>query len=158
MTALAPLPRLDTIPVTRAAHDPFPLVDPGIQAVLYRLIAQVELVPDRIGSILITDDSKDREQMVTKVAKIVDIGPCAFHSRSTTQPWPGYPDAYPKVGDLIRIRIHGGERFEKEGVTFVVIDDLDIVARVKAEHPMPGIVRSLTDEQKALIRAGDVDV
>lgn len=130
-TAAATLPRFDLSAV--ASFDPFPDVDPGIEAVLYRLIVQVEKIPEKSkGGVIFADSTKDLEQLVTKVAKIVDIGPCAFHGRATGTPWPGYPQKYPKIGDLIRIRIHGGERFEKEGVTFVIMDDLDIVARVKS--------------------------
>lgn len=61
------------------------------------------------GGIILSDESKAVERDNTQVAKVIAVGPVAFHNRTTSEPWACGP--WYKVGDFVRIPRYGGDRW-----------------------------------------------
>lgn len=118
----------------------FPDVDSGHEPLGHRVIVQIRVSKGKsAGGILLVKDTKDTEQWNTQVAKVVGIGPLAFHSRNTGTPWP--EGAWVEAGDYVRVPKHGGDRWQvtvpgkssgsDDVVLFAMFDDLHLLAKVK---------------------------
>jgi co-chaperonin GroES (HSP10) len=131
----------------------FPKVDPGLEPFGSLVLVQVRQ-PKRktAGGIIIADDTRATEHYRTQVAKVVSMGPLAFHSRDTMTLWP--EGAWCSVGDFVRVPVYQGERFavpfevktfeedekgrkhpktDKEECVFVLFKDLAILGRITAD-------------------------
>ena len=72
------------------------------------------------------------------MAKVIAIGPLAFHNRNTNEEWP--EGAWARVGDYVRIPKYQGDRFirhyvrrdddteTRDEVHFVYMKDLAIIS------------------------------
>ena len=112
----------------------FPSVDPGVQPFGSRIVVQIR-TPKRKTKfgIILTDEAKDTELWNTQIAKVVAIGPLAFHNRNTMAPWP--EGAWCKVGDFVRCPKFGGDKWtvkvdDETEVLFVTFDDLNLIGGV----------------------------
>lgn len=92
----------------------FPPCDPGLKPFGTICLFQIRH-PMRMtkGGIILTEDVRATEHYNTQVAKVIALGPLAFKTmnRDTgeVEDWDG--GAWFKVGDFVRLPMHGGDRF-----------------------------------------------
>jgi co-chaperonin GroES (HSP10) len=93
-------------------EEAFPVVDPGEAPVGNMVLMQIRTPKSKTnGGIILSTDARQTEIDNTQVAKVIAIGPLAFHNRSTGEPWP--EGAWAKVGDFVRVPKYQGDRFIK---------------------------------------------
>ena len=113
----------------------FPKVDPGMKPLGSRIMVQIRLPRAKTpGGIILTTESKDIDSDNMQTARVVSLGPLAFHNRETMKEWP--EGAWVQEGDFVRVPKYGGDRFRVpydggepgENITFAVFNDLDLTA------------------------------
>ena len=115
----------------------FPVTDPGIKPMGSRVLVQIRNPKEKTASGIIIDrGSKDTEKWNTQIAKVIAVGPVAFHNRNTLEPWP--EGAWCKEGDFVRVAKYGGDRWEIElpngdVALYVIFNDLDIIGAVTGD-------------------------
>ena len=123
-------------PDTRSELECFPVIDPGIEVAGDRALVQLrrEKTTSK-GGIILVDETKQTLRFNETVAKVVQLGPLAYKSPDTLEPWIEGP--WCKVGDLVRTIKYGGDRFviqpEDDGapVVFITIQAREIISRIK---------------------------
>lgn len=123
-------------PDLRTELECFPDIDPGIEVAGDRVLVQLrrEKTTSK-GGIILVDETKATLRFNETVAKVKQIGPLAYKSPDTLEPWPEGP--WCKVGDLVRTIKYGGDRFvvspEDEGapVVFITIQAREIISRIR---------------------------
>lgn len=116
--------------------DAFPNVDPNCIPCGSNIVVQLKRSKSvTAGGIILVSDSKQTEQWNTQVAKVVRVGPLAYRSRDTMQPWP--EGAWVKEGDFVRVPKYGGDRWtvptgpeDDSEIHFIMFNDLDVRAIV----------------------------
>jgi co-chaperonin GroES (HSP10) len=124
-------------PDLRSELECFPILDPGIEVAGDRVLVQLrrEKVASK-GGIILVDETRQTLRYNETVAKVVQIGPLAYKSPDTLEPWPEGP--WCKVGDLVRTIKYGGDRFvvnpDDEGapVVFITIQAREIISRIRS--------------------------
>ena len=119
-----------------ALAEAFPAADPGLRPFGSRVLVQIRTPRKRSrGGIILTEDVRDTEKWNTQVAKVISLGPVAFHDRKTLAPWP--EGQWCQVGHFVRVPKYGGDRWEvsygeQEGdqALFIIFNDLDIIGAV----------------------------
>lgn len=115
----------------------FPVIDPGIEVAGDRVLVQLrrEKISSK-GGIILVDETRQTLRYNETVAKVIQIGPLAYKSPDTLEPWPEGP--WCKVGDLVRTIKYGGDRFvvnpDDEGapVVFITIQAREIISRIRS--------------------------
>lgn len=114
----------------------FPSVDPGLTPLGSRVLVQIRLPKRKVGSIILPDDVKDTDADNMQTARVVGMGPLAFKSRETGEPW--VEGAWVQPGEFVRIPKYAGDRFTVphpqptepgEKVIFAIFNDLDLTAK-----------------------------
>jgi co-chaperonin GroES (HSP10) len=123
----------------------FPAADPALEPFGSNVLVQLrtpKLQSD--GGILLVDETRAIDSDNTQIAKIIKLGPLAFHNRETLQPWP--EGAWVKPGDYVRVPKYGGDRWLRDApgsvdgkCVFILYNDLDLMGRVPEEHVL-GII------------------
>jgi co-chaperonin GroES (HSP10) len=124
-------------PDTRTELECFPIVDAGVEVVGDRVLVQLrrEKTTSK-GGIILVDETKQTLRFNETVAKVIDIGPLAYKSPDTLEPWPEGP--WCKVGDLVRTIKYGGDRYvvqpDDDGapVVFITIQAREVISRIKS--------------------------
>ncbi len=117
-----------------ALAEAFPVAEAGVQPFGSRVLVQIRSPKQKTASgIIIDTGSKDTEKWNTQVAKVIAVGPLAYHNRNTMEPWPEGTWANP--GDYVRVAKYGGDRWEvplgdNETALFVIFNDLDLIGKV----------------------------
>lgn len=118
-------------------EEAFPVADPGIKPLGSRVLVQIRNPKEKTASGIIIDrGSKDTEKWNTQIAKVIALGPVAFHNRNTLEPWP--EGAWCKEGDFVRVAKYGGDRWEVElpsgdVALYVIFNDLDLIGTVTGD-------------------------
>ena len=123
-------------PDLRTELECFPDIDPGIEVAGDRVLVQLrrEKTTSK-GGIILVDETKATLRFNETVAKVKQIGPLAYKSPDTLEPWPEGP--WCKVGDLVRTIKYGGDRFvvspDDDGapVVFITIQAREIISRIR---------------------------
>jgi co-chaperonin GroES (HSP10) len=123
-------------PVSSPIDEAFPEMDFGIAPAGSRILVQIRRPKTKSkGGILFAEYSKQAEQDNTQVAKVIAIGPLAYHNRDSMKPWP--EGAWCKVGDYVFVSKYAGARWKRvipntqgETVEFVIFNDLDVLGTV----------------------------
>jgi co-chaperonin GroES (HSP10) len=117
-------------------EEAFPVADPCLEPFGSDVIVQLR-TPKRqtSGGILLSDETRAVDADNTQVAKVIAIGPVAFHNRETLEMWPEGPWAAP--GDYVRVPKYGGDRWLSDApgsidgkAVFLQINDLDLKGRI----------------------------
>jgi co-chaperonin GroES (HSP10) len=123
-------------PDLRTELECFPDIDPGIDVAGDRVLVQLrrEKTTSK-GGIILVDETKATLRFNETVAKVRQIGPLAYKSPDTLEPWPEGP--WCQVGDLVRTIKYGGDRFvvnpDDDGapVVFITIQAREIISRIR---------------------------
>ena len=123
-------------PDLRTELECFPDIDPGIDVAGDRVLVQLrrEKTTSK-GGIILVDETKATLRFNETVAKVRQIGPLAYKSPDTLEPWPEGP--WCQVGDLVRTITYGGDRFvvnpDDDGapVVFITIQAREIISRIR---------------------------
>jgi co-chaperonin GroES (HSP10) len=127
-------------PDLRTELECFPDIDPGIDVAGDRVLVQLrrEKTTSK-GGIILVDETKATLRFNETVAKVKQVGPLAYKSPDTLEPWPEGP--WCQVGDLVRTIKYGGDRFvvspEDDGapVVFITIQAREIISKIRSfEH------------------------
>jgi co-chaperonin GroES (HSP10) len=127
----------DEEPDLRSELECFPNVDPGIEVLGDRVLVQLrrEKVSSK-GGILLVDETRQTLRFNETVAKVISIGPLAYKSPDTLEPWIEGP--WCQVGDLVRTIKYGGDRFvvqpDDDGapVVFITIQAREVISKIKS--------------------------
>lgn len=123
--------------------DAFPAVDPGVRPFGERVLVQIRVArPYHIGpsghKFHVPDETRDTEKWNTQVARVIALGPLAFHNRATQMPWP--EGAWAQVGAFVRVPKYGGDRWEvpfgpagDDKAMFVIFKDLDLIGAITGD-------------------------
>lgn len=123
--------------MSEALKQAFPAADPGVKPLGSRILVQIRTPEAKSkGGIILTDSDKDTQMWNTAVAKVVDVGPLAFHNRNTAELWP--EGAWCGVGEFVRVPRYGGDRWvvinaEGEKAYYVLFNDLDVLGKVTTD-------------------------
>ena len=119
----------------------FPVVDPGVRPVGSKLVVQIRNAALKTeAGIELSNNDIETEFDNTQTAKVIAMGPLAFHNRETMAPWP--EGAWCAVGDFVRVPKYGKETWRVAGpvvdgkettVVFSMIDDLQVIGVVTAD-------------------------
>jgi co-chaperonin GroES (HSP10) len=97
----------------------------GINPTEFKVLILPTEVTDKIGSIYIPDEHKDRAQFAQMEGTLVALAPLAF----TYDKWEGIEDMKPKVGDKVLFAKFAGFAHKgKDGKTYRVVNDKDVSA------------------------------
>lgn len=127
----------DEEPDLRSELECFPNVDPGIEVLGDRVLVQLrrEKVSSK-GGILLVDETRQTLRFNETVAKVISIGPLAYKSPDTLEPWIEGP--WCQVGDLVRTIKYGGDRFvvqpndDGAPVVFITIQAREVISKIKS--------------------------
>lgn len=110
--------------------NPFPEVDPGVNAVGHRVLVQYRKSKDRTaGGIIIPEKSQEAEALQTTVVKVVSMGAgCYKNYKTNGADWGGGP--WCEVGDLVQVPKYAGQRFKVGDVWFSMLNDDNILGKV----------------------------
>lgn len=132
---------MDGAPLSASEADllqAFPTVDPGVKPLGSRVLVQVRTPQTTTkGGLFIPDSVRESEKWNTTVAKVISIGPLAFHNRNTLEPWPEGDWCQP--GEFVRVPKYGGDRWEMatddpdSPAHFVIYNDLDIIGLITVD-------------------------
>lgn len=115
----------------------FPDVDPGFLPFGTRVVVQLRSAKNKVGSIILADESIETEKWNTQIAKVRAVGPMAFKNRDTNEIWP--EGNWCQVGDYVRIPKYNQDkwfiRYEDHDVLFMLVNDLDLLAK-KTGNPL----------------------
>ncbi len=148
MTSIANIKRPSLLAQT--LDEAFPLVDPGNKPLGSLVLLQVKgaAIKTKAGLVL-PQTTIETEADNTRIAKVIALGPLAFHNRETATLWP--EGAWVKPGDYVRIGLYGGDRWrvlveevesrdrdgtkriDKVYAEFALIEDLNLKALVTGD-------------------------
>lgn len=117
-------------------EDAFPAIDPGVKPFGSRVLLQIRRAKQVTkGGIILAGETRDTETWNTQVAKVIAMGPLAFHNRTTMQPWP--EGSWVAPGDYVRAPKYGGDRWsvphDGDEVLFVLFNDLDLLGKITGD-------------------------
>ena len=127
-------------PDLRSEEECFPTIDSGVEVAGDRVLVQLrrQKVKSK-GGIILVEETQQTLKFNETVAKVVQVGPLAYKSPDTLEPW--IEGDWCKVGDLVRTIKYGGDRFvvdpSDDGgpVVFITLQAREIISRIKSfEH------------------------
>ena len=67
----------------------FPDVTPGVHPFGGRVLVQLRTVRSKTShGIVLVEDTKTFNKSIAQLAKVIELGPLAYRSRDTMEPWP----------------------------------------------------------------------
>lgn len=88
----------------------FPFVDPSFRPFGHRVLVQIRRVVAKTSSgIILARETKETEAYNNTIGKVIAMGPLAFKSRATGEPWP--EGVWAAVNDFVRVPRYGGDRW-----------------------------------------------
>lgn len=103
--------------------------NPGLDPVEYNLIIAPAIIPDKIGNIVLADETKESKGMAAQVGRIVACSPLAFNYDK----WPSL-ESKPRRGDIVWFARYAGGLFEgADGREYRIIKDKDVGAVIRVE-------------------------
>lgn len=123
--------------MSEALNHAFPAADPGITPLGSRVLVQIRTPEAKSkGGIILTESDKDTQMWNTAVAKVMSVGPLAFHNRNTAEIWP--EGAWCAPGEFVRVPRYGGDRWvvdtdDGNKAYYVLYNDLDVLGKVTTD-------------------------
>jgi chaperonin GroES len=98
----------------------------GILPTEYKILVKPRAAENKIGSIFIPDETKERNQFAQTEGELVAISPLAFTYANESE-WSGAPK--PKPGDRVLYAKYAGTTVKgKDGVDYRLVNDKDVAA------------------------------
>jgi chaperonin GroES len=98
----------------------------GILPTEYKILVKPKAAENKIGSIFIPDETKERNQFAQTEGELVAISPLAFTYANESE-WSGAPK--PKPGDRVLYAKYAGTTVKgKDGVDYRLVNDKDVAA------------------------------
>jgi co-chaperonin GroES (HSP10) len=123
-------------PDLRSEEECFPVVDHGVEVAGDRVLVQLRRQKIKSkGGIIFVEETQQTLKFNETVAKVVQVGPLAYKSPDTLEPWIEGP--WCKAGDLVRTIKYGGDRFVVDpgddggAVVFITLQAREIISRIK---------------------------
>jgi co-chaperonin GroES (HSP10) len=124
-------------PDLRSEEECFPFIEPGVEVAGDRVLVQLrrQKVKSK-GGILLIEETQQTLKFNETVAKVVQVGPLAYRSPDTLEPWIEGP--WCKEGDLVRTIKYGGDRFVVDPgddggpVVFITLQAREIISRIES--------------------------
>ena len=124
-------------PDLRSEEECFPVVDHGVEVAGDRVLVQLrrQKVKSK-GGIIFVEETQQTLKYNETVAKVVQVGPLAYKSPDTLEPWIEGP--WCKAGDLVRTIKYGGDRFvvdpgdDSGPVVFITLQAREIISRIES--------------------------
>lgn len=126
----------------QSIEEAFPDVKPLVEALGNQVLVQLRMPKRKTsGGIIVTDDSRETDATMIRVAKVLQVGPLAYRKRETLEAWP--EGAWVSVGDYVRVPTFAGvdawrQFWQVDGETekslfvkFALFNDYDIKGRVR---------------------------
>lgn len=135
--------RLDDLPTSQTLaygtlEAAFPNVHAGLRPFGDRVLVQIRTpMTLTAAGIHLPEEARETERWNTQVAKVISVGPVAFHNRDTLQPWP--EGAWVKPGMFVRCPKYGGDRWEvpipgrNESALFCLFRDVDLGGEIEGD-------------------------
>ena len=140
-----PLEQLEHVAIAKFAKstiqydsldEAFPAADPGLIPFGTDVLVQIRTPKKRTkGGLYLPEESRETDLWNMQVAKVVALGPVAFHNRETLKPWP--EGMWCDIGHYVRVPKYGGDRWwvdvsgsEDGKALFVLFDDLVMKGRI----------------------------
>lgn len=100
----------------------------GIEPLDLRVLVQPDVIEEKVGSIFLPEQIKERDKYAQIRATIIAIGENAWEEASSRSS--GF--SAPKVGDRVIIQKYGGIDLEgpKDGKMYRLLNDQDILGRL----------------------------
>lgn len=137
---LAPLKMVTGLAYTEEEiAEAFPNVEPGFEPFGSRVIVQIRSAKAKTkGGIILVNDTQETEKWNTQIAKVIKLGPLAFHNRDKAELWP--EGAWCSEGDYVRIPKYNQDKWEvatddERLVLFMLVNDIDLLAK-KTGNPL----------------------
>lgn len=106
---------------------------PGLSPLEFNVIVAPAEMPERIGSILLSDESREQLGASMQLGRLVAASPLAF----TYERWPAGVSP-PKAGAVVWFARFGGGEFEGlDGRTYRTLKDKDLIGTVDAPASSP---------------------
>lgn len=100
----------------------------GINPTEYKVLIEPKPVDEKVGSILLPDIQKDREQFAQTKGRIVAVSPLAF-SYVEDDVWKQYAAEKPRPGDMVIYGKYAGVNIRgADGKEYTLVNDKDIAA------------------------------
>jgi len=111
----------------------FPEADPGILPMGVNILVQIMTEMDKIGSIHLPDEAKDRVKWNEMTARVIALGPLAYRNPNTGEAFAEGDWCSP--GDFIRIPKYGGDRSEVvlpngAKALFLLCKDREVICKI----------------------------
>jgi co-chaperonin GroES (HSP10) len=124
-------------PDLRSEEECFPFIEPGVKVAGDRVLVQLrrQKVKSK-GGIILVEETQQTLKFNETVAKVVQVGPLAYRSPETLEPWIEGP--WCKEGDLVRTIKYGGDRFVVDPgddggpVVFITLQAREIISRIES--------------------------
>jgi co-chaperonin GroES (HSP10) len=124
-------------PDLRSEEECFPFIEPGVEVAGDRVLVQLrrQKVKSK-GGIILVEETQQTLKFNETVAKVVQVGPLAYRSPETLEPWIEGP--WCKEGDLVRTIKYGGDRFVVDPgddggpVVFITLQAREIISRIES--------------------------
>lgn len=98
----------------------------GIYPTEYKILIAPKAVGEKIGSIIIPDSTKERDQFAQMEGVIVAVSPLAF-TYEPKESWNG--SGPPKVGDRVLFAKYAGATVKgRDGKEYRIVNDKDLAA------------------------------
>jgi co-chaperonin GroES (HSP10) len=97
--------------LSQTLEEAFPPVDPGTRPFGSLVLLQIKAAATKTKSgLVLQQNTIETESDNTRIAKVIALGPLAYHNRETMTPWP--EGNWAKPGDYVRIGLYGGDRWK----------------------------------------------
>lgn len=103
----------------------------GVHPVEYKILIDPTPIESKIGSIILPDEVKEREQFAQIKGRIIAVSPHAF-SYEDAAAWERTGAEKPKPGDIVLYGKYLGIKVKgRDGKDYLIVSDKDIVATVE---------------------------
>ena len=107
---------------------------PGLEPTEYNVVVIAAVMPEKVGSILIADETRERMGDGLQVGRVIAVSPIAFNYER----WPEGASP-PGVGDIVWFARYAGGTFTGvDGRQYRLVKDKDIGAIIPVTHGSDG--------------------
>lgn len=84
------------------------------------MIMPLDVIHRTSGGVILSDDTKQKEQLVVSVGRVLSIGEQAYGREDMGDPWC-------KEGDLVGFGKYAGKKFMYKGIPLIILNDDEII-------------------------------